>query len=140
MDVPEQKARRRRLSWIAGAGIALVLVLLVALSLAARRPPQRRVRLADGSTVTVQAVTWGTEERVVGSPLQTLLYRLLPAPRNEWSGARAYRGSGPGTLTFWVTRAGAGSLMPTDLEATVFDEHGNESSAVRPQAWRVFGP
>lgn len=133
MDVPEQKARRRRLSWIAGAGVALVLVLLVALSLAARRPPQRRGRLTDGSTVTVQAVTWGTEERVVGSPLQTLLYRLLPTPQNEWSGARAYRGGAPRTLTFWVTRQGAGSLMPTDLEATTFDEHGNESSAVQPQ-------
>jgi hypothetical protein len=90
-------------------------------------PPKPSVRLADGSRVTVEAVCYGTEERVVGGPLQCLLHRVFPRVPPERLGVAVYSGYTNG-LTYWVRRSGLSS-SDRGVLASVFDELGNETDA-----------
>jgi hypothetical protein len=128
-----EKARPRgRAGLLIGAFLALGLALAAAVLLLAWRPPLRKTSLADGSVVTLEAVTYGLQTRVQGSALQRLFYALLPAGRKEHAGVTVCRGSAPGVLAFWVMRDGP-ALTPTQLVGTVFDELGNESPSVYAQ-------
>ncbi|HTE20518.1 MAG TPA: hypothetical protein VK689_19300 [Armatimonadota bacterium] len=118
--------------WIAGSLVALAVVLAAALWFASRPATLQTVRLADGSTLRLEAVSYGAEETFLGNPLQRILYTLLPPPLKERSGAAAYRSTAPDTLTYWVTRTGNGNVSD-GIAGTVVDEAGNESPPVNGQ-------
>jgi hypothetical protein len=126
---PLSAARRRRsapVTILALAALAFVLAAVVVLGL--RAPTAPSVRLSDGSTVSLEAVTFGAEQRLGGGPLQRMLYSLLRSWPPDRFGVSVYRGSAPGVLAYWTRRKGQQHGLDS-FQATVFDELGNESPA-----------
>ncbi|MFN3651412.1 MAG: hypothetical protein ACK47B_17690 [Armatimonadota bacterium] len=128
---PTDEVRVRPRGWsrrvVGGLGCAAgLLVLVVAgLALAGGGPVSQPVRLANGETVTLEAVTVGTQPYVSGTPWQRVLHGLLPGSLKQRSGARTYQASDPRMVTFWVRRASVASPgQPASLQAMPFDEHG----------------
>lgn len=126
--------RRLPRGLVVAAGLLLPAAALVGVVPLLLQPPsQPEIRLWNGVSIQVRAVTFGRETRVVGSPLQQFLYLVLPAGEKERSGAVAFTGNTPGALTFWTVLRAPNS-MSMGLHAAVLDEQGNAS----PSQWTSF--
>src|SRR5206468_9003664 len=69
--------------------------------------------ISDGSVMTLEAVTFGRQERLSGSLIQQALYSLLPPSMKDRSGCRVYRGTTPGVLMFHTLRRGDPRTPPS---------------------------
>jgi hypothetical protein len=106
---PPDEIRVRPQGWsrktgllLAAAGL-LPLLGLAALMLAPPEAPQR-LTMPDGSVFTLEAVTYGFERKVTGTPWQRLVRAVLPPAMKDASGARVFAGDTGGVLTFWTSQ------------------------------------
>ena len=131
---PRQWSRRGKLFLVAVS--ALVLVGIIGL-LSARPAPSQGVRFPDGSVVSLEAVTFGVEQKTTGTLLQRLLRAIAPNQLKGVTGAREYEGSAPGELTFWtwhvLSPAQLTAPSHTQVVAVPQDEAGNFGARVDGQ-------
>ena len=131
---PRQWSGRGKL--LLGAVSALVLAGIIGL-LSARPAPSQSVRFPDGSVVSLEAVTFGMEQKTTGTLLQRLLRAVAPNQLKGLTGAREYEGSAPGELTFWarhfLSPAQLAAPSPAQIVTVPQDEAGNFGPSVNGQ-------
>jgi hypothetical protein len=111
--------------------LALVAALGAAGWLLLQPPRSQRVRLPGGGEAELLGVTWGKEPLLLGSPLQRLLYTLLPDEQKERAGCgRATSDEArDGAPVFWVRYSKGGGAS----SAHAADEHGCRSLQPVPE-------
>ena len=116
--------------WTLIAVLAVVIVAVAVWSLASLRPPVRSAtRLADGTLLTLEDVTYGREHALVkGAGWQKALAKLFPPLKErlviEYSRTLSQH---PEAVTFWVVRTGAPAGSYWDVRGAALDEHGCET-------------
>src|SRR6266542_6354433 len=121
--------KRRHL--LPAAAAALAAALIAAAAILVSDPFTPRCRLPDGSTLYLDAVTWGTKtQRLIdGPPWQRTIGALLPdALLNRLGWRFRVLISSRGALAFWLR--GAGAQHPERFRADIYDELGHSAIAV----------
>lgn len=111
----------------------LGLPLLAIVWFATRPLSPTTVTLPDGRKLSLQAVTFGVQHRVVASPLfwQQVLGRWLPAAWAKRLGIQVLsHQSGRPALMVWISRRDIPASPPPINEASVVDDQGHEISPV----------
>jgi hypothetical protein len=117
--------RARRIYFL--AGLILVGLGLLALGITLARQPQSVViPLPDRSTLTIDAVTYGTATAVLGTGWQRFVHSL-PSPLRERSGCRVVSGKSPNHLHIWASNSVPNAPLAVRW-AVLVDEQGNESA------------
>lgn len=112
-----QGRRALRAALLLLGGAAVLCVCLIA-GLLTDRPPKRT--FSDGSTITLEAVTFGDQEVVRGAWWRKIARSVLPLELKSLAGCRVFSGPGRKSLVFYVRPSG----LPMNLDAEVRDEHG----------------
>ncbi len=133
-------------------GLWLLLAGLITLLVFANRPsqPLQVRRLPDGSTLSLEAITYGPQHRFVpGGKLAGLLASLLPRPLGYWTGLGAFEKEvrpDPSVPVVWTVRRGAAPgtsafqhVLGDMADWTIFDEHGCERPAAELATYHTGG-
>src|SRR5438046_378296 len=117
--------RSKRLLGLSLAALAVVLggafwLMVAALS----DPPPQRLRLPDGSIVTLEAVTYGKQKVLRGAWWRKLYYWILPDAQKDRAGCRVFTGFRDGALTFHTYNLWSKPGQRLAYITNALDEHG----------------